>query len=272
MWHNAIQRIKAQIPIKLKVAIKGELINLLAFFNYPGNAIVSLKAKSKRKRYQEQEISSECNYRIYDYDHSLLPNKYLVNIELDNKNPASIARTGHTIGYPSWNLLYSILLCSLPTRKREFIIVETGTNYGFSTIIMAQLLKDMNISGVMRTVDINEHTVSLAKKPIKQAGLIDYVEFHVQDSVAYLTSLAHELEYIDFAFLDGSHEYCDVKKEFSIIYPLIVACKGKVFFDNTTSGGVALALQFIKHAYGGHFIEFQRCSSAPPGNVIWQPD
>lgn len=272
MWQKALSYIKAQVPVKLKDSLKIALTDVVAFLTYPRNKIIWLRARSQRMRYQNKHISSEQNYRIYDYNYSLLPNAYLSTIEETNTDADSIARTGHTIGYPSWNLLYYTLLCSLPTQNRDVVIIETGTNYGFSTIIMAQLLKDMKMSGVIRTVDIDENTVSLAKDHVAQAGLTDYVEFHAQDSTQYLASLVHELDYIDFAFLDGSHEYSDVTKEFSLIYPLIVACKGKVFFDNTNAGGVARALQYIKYAYGGHFIEFQRWSSSPPGNVIWQPE
>lgn len=262
------QQVKSMTKAILPKWIKKQLFQGLAILNYPKNMFIYSKAKKKRV---ERNIPPDYHFRILEYNRNLLPNAYLAEIEAINSNPHSIARIGHTVGYPSWNLLYFSILCSFPVEKREFFIVETGTNYGFSTIIMAQILKDKGVQGIVRTVDIDENIVEIARNNVEKAGLSQYVEFHVQDSLTYLAELANETEYIDFAFLDSNHEYNHVKKEFSIIYPMIVASKGKVYFDNTTSGGVARALQFIKYAYGGNMIEFKYCSSSPPGNVIWQP-
>jgi hypothetical protein len=42
-------------------------------------------------------------------------------------------RTGLSMGYPAWNLLYYTLLCSLPP---DPVVAEVGTNLGFSTIVL----------------------------------------------------------------------------------------------------------------------------------------
>jgi predicted O-methyltransferase YrrM len=206
-----------------------------------------------------------------------LPNKYLAELESKTHNLEIAYKnmTGESLGYPAWNLLYYSLICSLPIERKETVIVETGTNNGFSAIIMAQALWDMNMNGVVNTVDIDEKVVELAKSNVARAGVAEYVKFHVQDSLEFLSQFVKEVEYIDFVLLDGSREYYHIKKEFSIIYPKVVACRGKVYFDNTGGGvcsGAARALQFIRSAYGGNIIEFKNCSAAPPGNAIWQPD
>lgn len=175
------------------------------------------------------------------------------------------------MGYPSWNLLYYALLCSLPPEVREPVIVETGTNQGFSTIVMAQALKDLGARSVVRTVDIDPDVVAIARANVAKAGLSDYVEFHVEDSLKYLKRVVQEVRAIHFAFLDGNHAYDHLRKEFSILHPRVAACRGKVYFDNTTAGGVARALRYIRVAYGGNLIEFENCSWQPPGNAIWQP-
>lgn len=245
-----------------------------ALLMYPKNRITYLKAQRDRETfYTNPEALQDSVFRIFEYNHSLLPNPYIARLESESHDfESAIPKTAHTVGYPSWNLLYYALLCSLPPNNQEVIVVETGTNYGFSAIILAQALKDMNRRGIVRTVDIDENLVRIAKRNVENAGLLEYVEFHVQDSRTYLSRVVKEVDHIHFAFLDSYHEDQHVRKEFSLIYPRIVACRGKVYFDNTVSGGVARALRFIKYAYGGNFIEFTNCSCAPPGNVIWQPD
>jgi predicted O-methyltransferase YrrM len=225
-----------------------------------------------------QEQSTQIK-RIFNYDRSLLPNRHLAEVERKAISmDSAIEASGLSIGYPAWNLLYYSLLCTLSEvseygsgDQTEAVIVETGTNRGFSTIILAQALKDRQINGRVYTVDLNTAVVEDAKQNVSCAGLESYVEFHVEDSIQFLRKFARVKDHIDFAFIDSSHASDYVIQEFAEIYPLITACNGKVYFDNTSSGGVADALTHIRQQYGGNFLEFKNCSWRPPGNVIWQP-
>ena len=208
--------------------------------------------------------------RSFDYDRTLLVNPYLAELEAASPDLASAVKlTGLSIGYPAWNLLYYCLLCSLP--PRDAVVVETGTNQGFSTIVMAQALKDAGVNAVVRTVDIDPDVVPQAWRNVEQAGLSRYVDFHVGDSLAFMQELAKQVDHVDFAFLDGDHETRHVVSEFELIRPLVTACGGKVYLDNTSSGGVAEALRHIRATYGGALVEFANCSWSPPGNALWQP-
>jgi predicted O-methyltransferase YrrM len=208
--------------------------------------------------------------RTFDYDRNLLPNRYLAELESASPNlETAVKLSGLSIGYPAWNLLYYCLLCSLP--RGEAVVVETGTNHGFSTIVMAQALKDGGARGVVRTIDIDPTVVPRAKENVEKAGLTVYVDFEIGDSLDFLRDLVGDHDHIDFAFLDGNHECAHVVKEFEIIHPKVAACGGKVYFDNTASGGVAEALRHIRAGYGGNVVEFGSCSWSPPGNAIWQP-
>lgn len=179
--------------------------------------------------------------------------------------------TGYSIGYPAWNLLYYALYTSLHFHKtRKPVIIETGTNRGFSTIILAQVLKDLQIDAKIITVELNAEVAEIARANIAKAGLSDYVELHVQDSLAFLRDFVKTHDHIDFAFLDGNHDFEHVRQEFAIIHPRIVACSGKVYLDNTASAGVGRVIRYIKRAYGGNLVEFLYCSWGPPGNAIWQ--
>ncbi len=210
------------------------------------------------------------NRRMFDYDRALLANRYLA--ELESASPdleTAVKLTGLSIGYPAWNLLYYALLCSLPTP--DAVVVETGTNHGFSTIVMAQAVKDAGVQAKVLTVDIDAELVPHARENVEKAGLSAYVDFSVGDSLGFLRRLVEERDRVDFAFLDGNHEFDHVVKEFEIIHPLVAACGGKVFFDNTSSGGVADALRHIRETRGGNLLQFDNCSWSPPGNAIWQP-
>jgi SAM-dependent methyltransferase len=209
--------------------------------------------------------------RMFDYDRRLLVNPYLAEQEWDVHDlPGAIASTGLSLGYPAWNLLYYSLLCSLP--PADPVVVETGTNQGFSTIVLAQALVDARVEGVVRTVDIDPQMVALAKRHAQQAKVAERIRFEVADSRDFLAGLPSEVDHVDFAFLDGDHRAETVIVEFERLRPLVAACGGTVYFDNTAKGGVAKALRHIHATYGGNLVEFPNCSFAPPGNAIWQPD
>lgn len=232
-----------------------------------------------RLRTQLQRAYREQNQhtRHFDYDPALLPNAFVA--ALDQKNQGHdladgmpTQHTGYTVGYPAWNLLYYALYTSLHfTEHRLPVIVETGTNWGLSTIIMAQVLKDLEIATTIQTVEIDGETMATAQHHAQQAGLEPYITFHCQDSLIFLQEFVQTVDHLDFVFLDGNHDFEVVKREFDLIYPLVAVCKGKVYFDNTNSKGVKRALDYIKRAYGGNVVEFRNCSWSPPGNAIWQP-
>jgi predicted O-methyltransferase YrrM len=209
--------------------------------------------------------------RRFDYDRRLLVNPYLAEREDGCRELSqALARTGQSMGYPAWNLLYYTLLCGLPAA--DPVVVETGTNWGFSTIVLAQALVDGGRGGVVRTVDIDPEAVAVARGHAERAGVAARIRFHVGDSFEFLDRLPSEVGQVDFAFLDGGHTAEHVIGEFERLYPLVAAGGGKVYFDNTSRGGVAKALRHIHKAHGGNLIEFPSCSWAPPGNAIWQPD
>ena len=91
---------------------------------------------------QENKTTSKKVRRIFDYDKKLLPNRFIAALEdqsLDIKSARNYS--GKSIGYPAWNLLYYSVLCSIDPGE-ESILIETGTNWGVSTIILGQALKE----------------------------------------------------------------------------------------------------------------------------------
>lgn len=256
------------LPKSVRVPLSDGLVTVQAALQYPKNRIC--RGWAQRKQLAGGK-SANRSCRMFNYNPMLLPNPVLAELETGaTDTEAAKLRTGLTVGYPAWNLLYYTLLCSLPPEMSEPVVVETGTNHGISTIVLAQALKDAGHRGVVRTVDIDPAVVEIARANVARAGLIEFVEFHAEDSLEYLKRLAGEVPAIHFAFLDGNHAYDHVRREFGIIHARVAACRGKVYFDNTTAGDVARALRYIRVAYGGNLIEFENCSWQPPGNVIWQ--
>lgn len=217
-------------------------------------------------------------YRMFSYEKSLLPNKYIAELEEMTKDLDEAKEiTGFSVGYPGWNLLYYTLLCSL--REEEFnTILETGTNYGFSTIILGQALKDSRYDGIVHSVEIEKDYFEKAKKNVSAAGVSDKICLHNQDSIGFLKTFKPENNKISYAFLDGCHDEQHVLKEFEIIYEYIDQ-KTIVFFDNTyllkeraSNRRVNGALREIKRKYGGNIINFENTSWHTPGQAIWQKD
>lgn len=269
----ALNIAKALVPPPARAPLRFGWMMLHAHLVSPGNRVAHYRARKQRGDASRTAAPEQGVRRLFQYNHALVPNPYLADLE--SRSPdidAAIANTGLSIGYPAWNLLYYSLLCSIAAARREVIVVETGTNQGFSSIVIAQALKDAGARGVLRTVDIDPERVEIARRNVARAGLSDRVEFHVGDSLQFLRQVVNEVPHIDFAFLDGNHEWSHVTKEFGLIYRRVVACRGKVYLDNTQVGGVAIAMRYLRSAYGGNFIEFDHCSWSPPGNAIWQPD
>lgn len=205
---------------------------------------------------------------MFDYDRNVLPNAHLARLEASvGRLDQAVRTTGMSVGYPAWNLLYYSLLCSLPPSTPP-VVVETGTNHGGSTIVMAQALADAKTGGRVLTVDVDPAAVERARANVRQAGLTEYVSFHTGDSVGFLRRL--DVEHVHFAFLDASHARDAVVAEFEAIHPFVSACSGKIYFDNTSNGGVASALADIRRRFGGNVVEFPACSWLPPGNALWQ--
>lgn len=210
------------------------------------------------------------NFRIFDYNKNLLPNDYLKEKE-ENVLTIEEARlkTGDSIGYPAWCLLYYFLMCSLD-RKKYNNIIEIGTNFGFSTIILAQALKDSKSEGKIYTIEKEKSYYNKAKENIEKAKLGDYVNLINDKSLNFLKTVNFK---VSFVFLDGSHEKSIVFNEFKLLFSHLTN-SALVCFDNTAerikNERVFGALKKIKRHYKGNLINFKSCSWSTPGITIWQ--
>ncbi len=216
--------------------------------------------------------------RDFTYQRRLIPNRYVAAMDRGvQTTEQALARTGLSIGYPGWNLLYYATLCGL-SRTGANMIVETGTNWGFSTIMLAQALLDSGLAGHVHSVEANEQNHEKARTNIERARVAHLITLHLGDAKAFLQGFVPHVDgTIRVAFIDGSHAQDDVVSEFAAIHPKIDD-DSTVFFDNTykiaddgeADQRVNGALRIILDRYGGNLVNFPNCSWFTPGQAIWQ--
>lgn len=214
-------------------------------------------------------------FRRYDYDRGLLPNKHLAVLDDVTDLDEAREKSGASIGYPGWGLLYYIVLSAIDP-EQETHIVETGTNFGSSSIVLAQALADSGAAGHLHTFEIDHDTYRRATENIEAAGLADRVTQHLGDAKKLLAPAIVELSSIRVAFLDGSHLVEDVIEEFRAIESKLEP-NSVVIFDNTyriasddEDQRVHGALAELLNEFGGNLINLPSVSWYTPGMAIWQ--
>lgn len=215
-------------------------------------------------------------HRMFGYNLGLLPNPQLAVLEhgvttIDQARQKS----GATIGYPGCGLIYHLLLSHLD-RNREEIIIETGTNWGCTTIVLAQALIDAGCRGRVLTFELDPDNASRAQANLTAANVANRVELHLGDSRQALPKALEDISGIRIAFLDASHLYHDIKQEFEIVLPKL-SDDALVIFDNTyciadegEDPRVNGFLRDMPALYGGNLINMEFVSWYTPGLAIWQ--
>ncbi len=217
-------------------------------------------------------------HRMFEYDRALIPNAHLASLERDViRIDQAQERTGATIGFPGWGLIYHLLLSHLD-RSRDQLIVETGTNWGCTTIILAQALVDSGCSGRVVTFEIEDENIGRAQTNFAAAGLSDRIEVVVGDSGETLPNFMSTVQDCRTVLLDASHLEDDVRAEFEAVLPHL-ALDALVIMDNTfqiaTDGEDQLVNGFLRtmtETYGGNLINLEYVSWYTPGLAIWQKE
>lgn len=215
-------------------------------------------------------------HRMFGYNLDLLPNPHLAALERGvTTTDEARAKSGATIGYPGWGLIYHLLLSHLE-RGREEILIETGANQGCTTIVLAQALIDAGCAGRVMTFELEPENVAIAQRNYAAANVSDRVEVHQGDVHKTFAPAIAALSSVRFAFLDASHLFDDVMFEFETLLPHL-APDALVLFDNTyaiAENGedprVNGALKHIAQAHGGNLINLEHVSWFTPGLAIWQ--
>lgn len=215
-------------------------------------------------------------FRITSYDKNLLPNPVLRRLEEDAGTMEKwTQKTGLSPGHPAWGILYHVTLACLHP-DQDNILVETGTNWGSSSIVLAQAIRDSGRRGRLHTIEIDLANHEKAKARVKDAGLADLVEFHHGASEEVLPSLMEKTDAVRLAYLDGGHGLDTVLAEFDAVQRKLTH-GGIIIMDNTypiaangEKARVSEALKEIVSRYGGSVVNLPFVSWFTPGLAIWQ--
>jgi predicted O-methyltransferase YrrM len=172
-------------------------------------------------------------------------------------------------------VLYYLTVCALEPDKPATIL-ETGTNLGCSTIVLASAMRDAKIPGVVHTVEFDEKNAARAQQNFERAGVADRIVMHRGDTRSVLPELVSTVDAISVAFLDGGHTLDLVRAEFELVLPKLER-RGIVFLDNTYAIAegdedqlVNGFLRTMVATYGGNLINLPYCSWFTPGLAAWQ--
>ncbi len=213
-----------------------------SFYNYPfgkkphtdRNTYLSIWKEAKGKEYLV--VDNYENESGFSIDKEWFNNLALIT---------QVVKKESEICYQHGRLLYSTLCQTIENNRINSInIMETGTARGFSALCMAKALDDNNQSGKIITIDPLPNNVSMfwncisdldgekTRKELleKYSTIIEkYIWFAEGKSQVFLKAL--EVNRVHFAFLDGAHNYEDVKLEIEYLIPR--QKKGDIiFFDD----------------------------------------
>ena len=236
------------------------------YYFFTGNYITKKVKGNKEKYLQIYEAISAKKYNQIDRfisSHNLKEiDKNFIN-QLALISQVSIKKS--EVNYQHGRLIYSILDAYIKSQKNldNFLFVDVGTAKGFSSVIISKCALDNNIKFLVYSFDIIPHNKKIYWNSIKDIDgklsrselLNDYSDYtnHISYIKGRTKSKLNEIsssERLNFIFLDGSHDYDDVKYEFNFI-----KSKQKrgdiIFFDDVTKGhfdGVVELINEIKQA------------------------
>lgn len=169
----------------------------------------------------KKNISKEFLRGIEEYFRILPPNNFVDNLALFTQIVKKKSELQYSHGY----LLYSALNKYIQDNPNEaYTVLEIGTARGFSSVMMAKALADSNSYGKVITIDVLPSDVPIYWNCICDAEgkktrfeilqqWKDLVEKYIIFLQGYSDLVLRQigLSRVHFAFIDGSHEYEDVK-------------------------------------------------------------
>jgi predicted O-methyltransferase YrrM len=146
----------------------------------------------------------------------------------DQESDTVASATKSSEGWKELQFIYSCVLLKKPS-----LVLELGTNVGFSSAYIGSALKALGRQGRIHTVDASPYKMRLAKKLHEQLGL-NNVDYTVGLFYEVLPGLLSQLKGVDLAFIDGQHEYKATWDFFEMISE--VAAPGALLIFDDISG------------------------------------
>ena len=106
---------------------------------------------------------------------------------------------------PSIGPVKAKIIANIVKKHKPKKILEIGTLYGYSAILMANLLDDYTEDsvGAVVTIEIDKTVAEIAKKNLEAAGLLSKVDIIVGDALEVIPKLGGKF---DLLFIDGIQE------------------------------------------------------------------
>ena len=138
------------------------------------------------------------------------------------------------------------LLKGLVLRRRPKVIVEIGMALGFSTVSLAEAVREL--AEPCRYIVIDPFQERIWKNAgltrLHSLGLKSQVEFHPSFSHIVASELETAGVKVDFAFVDGNHLFDYVIADF-VLLDRIMSTGGLMIFDDVQWASVRKAMRFI---------------------------
>ena len=146
------------------------------------------------------------------------------------------------------------------TKNDNYRILEVGTARGFSSIVMSKAISDSNKKGNIITIDIIPNkkkiywnTIDDLKGPQTRENLLKnykkytkIIKFLTGNSLHIIKKI--KFKRFNFIFLDGNHDFYNVKKEYDLVKKLQKK-SDILLLDDVTIGsfdGIVQLLKIIK--------------------------
>ena len=113
-----------------------------------------------------------------------------------------LERMGESKLLPSIGPIKGKIIADVIENYKPKNILEIGTLYGYSAILMSSLLPDEN-SGKVITIEIDKEYANIARKNVQDAALASKVNVVVGDALEVIPKLHQEF---DMVFLDATKE------------------------------------------------------------------
>lgn len=140
-----------------------------------------------------------------------------------------------------WNItwLQGKYLSNLVKLKKASNILELGTSNGYSTLHLA---KNLDKTGKITTIEIEEERFELAKKNFKEVGINEQI-CQIKGEIVEILENKKLKEKFDLIFIDAAHK--EYEKILNLIIEQNIALENAIIiFDNV-----------ISHKYMDEFVE-----------------
>ena len=180
---------------------------------------ISKHNDAKKKIYKEIDLFEErCDFKI--------DKKWLDNLALHTQ----VVKKKSEINYQHGRVLYSSLRDYIKKKELKYLnILEIGTALGFSSTCMSKAIIDSNIKGKIFSIDIisginkiywnciDDHEGPKTRFELLSSWKEELSNIIFLTGPSFFTLKKFKEHKVNFAYIDGMHDYRNVKKEFDFI-------------------------------------------------------